>query len=69
MQGCGDGGDGISDGVKKKKWSVEGRSAGFDLQGLGQTGGCVWKQTHSSREIPIALQTTFHPSVFKEEQK
>lgn len=61
-----------------KKCSAEGRSTGLDLQGLCQTGGYVWKQTDSPREIPVAVQTTFvepvsrvnnnvvrHPSIFK----
>lgn len=60
---------------QSQKCSVEARSTGFDLQGLCQTGGYVWKQTDSPGEIPIAAQTTGsgasinvarHPSTFKQ---
>lgn len=79
--GLSDESDGISFFTESKKCSVEGRSTGFDLQGLCQTGGYVWKQTDSPGEIPAAVQTTFceavnsvynnvvhHSSIFKLEE-
>lgn len=53
-----DGSDGISS-FRVIKYSVESRSTGFDLKGLCQTWGYVWKQTDSLGEIPAAAHTTF----------
>lgn len=56
----------VSDGItffRVIKYSVESRSTGFDLKGLCQTGGYVWKQTDSPGEIPAAAQTAFVETV------